>query len=188
MSTTKTSIIKVDNDDSVEINTDLLPIRKGFTSDTVNESFQNLIKYIEYEISELRQDKSKTKGIKFLRSLNKDIKAIQNETQKAFKQSNKKPKKISNGASGFLKPVEVSKELAVFAGWNQSDLQSRVDVTKYICKYIKDNNLQDPKDRRFIYPDFKLNELFGLTSSTNKSPLRYYSLQTHLKHHYPKPT
>jgi chromatin remodeling complex protein RSC6 len=187
MSTTKISIIKVDKDKEKDIDGSFL-VKKGLTSDTVNESFKNLIKYIEYEISELRQNKSKTKGIKFLRSLNKNIKAIQNETQKVLKQSNKIPKKMSNGVSGFLKPVNITKELAVFAGWNENDLHSRVEVTKYICKYIKDNNLQDPKDRRFIYPDLKLNELFGLTNSTNNSPLRYYSLQTHLKNHYPKPT
>ena len=164
--------------------------RMVVTPDTLFESFHDLVKYIEDAIIELREDKSKTNGIKFLRSLNKDVKAIRDQTQRVLKQSSKKPKKVSTGStSGFLKPVAVSSDLCKFAGWTEGELHSRVDVTKYICQYIKNHDLQDPADRRCIHPDSKLNKLLGLKGSTkggDDPPLRYYSLQTHLKHHYPK--
>ncbi len=161
------------------------------TPDTLLESFHDLVKYIEDAIIELREDKSKTNGIKFLRSLNKDVKAIRDQTQRVLKQSSKKPKKVTTGStSGFLKPVAVSSDLSKFAGWTEGELHSRVDVTKYICQYIKNHDLQDPADRRCIHPDSKLKKLLGLKGSTKGGggdpPLRYYSLQTHLKHHYPK--
>ena len=150
------------------------------------ESFNDLVKYIENEIRELREDKSKTKGIKFLRSLNKDIKVIQAQTVRVLKQKDRKHRKSSDNVnSGFKKPVAVSKELAKFAGWKDDELHSRVDVTKYICDYIKKHDLQDPTDRRQIKPDLKLQQLLGL-SGQETEPLKYYSLQTHLKSHYPK--
>ena len=188
MSTTNKSVIKVNPpmEPVVKSTTPSSP-RNAVTSDTVMESFDALVKYIEHEIVEIRQDKSKTKGIKFLRSLNKDIKAIQAQTVRVLKQKDKKPRKTSNsGNSGFNKPVPVSAELTKFAGWNENELHSRVDVTQYICDYIKKNNLQNPQDRRQINPDPKLKELLGISDDPGTEPLKYYSLQKYLKSHYPK--
>jgi chromatin remodeling complex protein RSC6 len=101
-----------------------------------------------------------------------------------------KPKKTQSQRtttnSGFLKPVMISGEMANFTGWNPKELRSRVEVTKYICDYIKEHNLQDPTDRRQIKPDSKLQKLLGYNPKTSDQALRYYSLQTHLKQHFPK--
>jgi chromatin remodeling complex protein RSC6 len=145
-----------------------------------------LVAFIENAIVEIREDKTKTKGIKFLRSLNKDIKDIKSQTIKVLKQKEKKSRNPSNNSnSGFKKPVVVSSELAKFAGWKDDELHSRVDVTKYICNYIKIHDLQNPEDRRQINPDSKLKQLLGI-SDDELEPLKYYSLQTYLKRHYPK--
>ena len=94
----------------------------------------------------------------------------------------KKPKKRSNVNSGFLKQVAISKEMAKFIGCSSSELKSRVDVTKHICAYIKENNLQNPKDKREILPDAKLKKL--LRVEKGDAPLTYYRVQSKLKPHF----
>ena len=156
------------------------------TRDIILEEFEALIMSVDAEIENLRDSVAKTKGVKFLRSLNKTIKVLRNRTSRVMKQK-QKTGRTSNKNSGFLKPVPISKEMAKFTGWNQEDLRSRVEVTKYICDYISQNDLQNPEDRRQINPDGKLSKLLKLDkASLKKDPLRYYSLQTHLKHHFPK--
>ena len=161
-------------------------IRKVVNQDTVMESFLKLTTQLEKDIAEIREDKTQTKGIKFLKSINKEIKEIQSQTVKVLKQKEKRTRKSSNNISGFKKPVVISPELAKFAGWNDNELHSRVDVTNYICDYIKKNDLQNPTDRRNINPDKKLKKLLGITDDSK--PLKYYNIQTHLKtqDHYPK--
>jgi hypothetical protein len=84
-----------------------------------------------------------------------------------------------------LKPVHISKELAKFTGWDHNELRSRVDVTKYICNYIKEKNLQDPTDKRNIRveDDGNLKKLLKYDGK-DKKPLTYYRLQTYLKSHF----
>lgn len=159
--------------------------RRTPTRDTVIAGFDELIETVEQEIQRLREGPTKTTGVKFLRSLNKNIKLLKNKAGRVMKQ---KPKtgRSNNKNSGFLKPVAISQEMAKFTGWNHKDLKSRVEVTKYICDYIKKHDLQNPEDRRQINPDTKLQKLLGYNPRKNKEPLRYYSLQTHLKRHFPK--
>ena len=91
---------------------------------------------------------------------------------------------MKNVNSGFLKPVLLSKEMSDFIGTKQNELKSRVDVTKFLCKYIKDNQLQDEKDRRCILPNKALKAL--LNYKDTEKPLTYYRIQTYIKHHFIK--
>ncbi len=159
--------------------------RRSPTRESVLEDFENLIMSVDAEIQHLREGPAKTKGVKFLRSLNKNIKLLRNRTARVMKQKQKSGR-TNNKNSGFLKPVSISKEMAKFTGWDPKELRSRVEVTKYICQYIAQNDLQNPEDRRQIKPDAKLQKLLGYNPKKSNEPLRYYSLQTHLKHHFPK--
>ena len=159
--------------------------RRSPTRESVLEDFETLIMSVEAEIQLLREGPAKTKGVKFLRSLNKNIKLLRNRTARVMKQK-QKTGRTNNKNSGFLKPVSISKEMAKFTGWDPKELRSRVEVTKYICQYIAENDLQNPEDRRQIKPDSKLQKLLGYNPKKSKEPLRYYSLQTHLKRHFPK--
>ena len=158
--------------------------------DTVLVAFDDLVKMLQDEIQRLRNEPIKTKGIKFLRSLNKRVKTLRSQTIRAMKQKQKQKTKIprKGNNSGFQKPVKISRELAKFAGWPEDELRSRVEVTKYICDYISEHNLQNPNDRRQIKPDAKLQKLLGYNPKTAKQPLRYFSIQTQLKkqNHFPK--
>lgn len=164
--------------------------RQTPTRESVISSFDELVEMVNTEIQHLRESPVKTKGIKFLRSLNKRVKTLRGHTIRVMKQKqkNKTDRKV-NKNSGFLKPVKISKDLAKFTGWDEDQLRSRVEVTKYICNYISEHDLQNPADRRQIRPDAKLQKLLGYNPKKTEEPLRYYSLQTHLKtqNHFPKP-
>lgn len=154
------------------------------TKESVLASFDELIKSCDDEITTIRSGDGKTKGTQFLRSLNAKLKKLQKQTARVAK--GKKARKIGEqNNSGFLKPVKVTDEMSNFAGWNAGELHSRVDVTKFICNYVKENDLQNPTDRRKIVPDTKLKKLFGLKAN-DKEPIPYFQIQKLLKGHFPK--
>lgn len=157
------------------------PVEKPSVLDVVNKQFDELLSTISAEIESIKTEK-KNVGVKYLKSLNKQVVALRKSTMKLSKQKKKTVRK-SNNVSGFLKPVTISKEIAEFTGWSVKDKHSRVEVTKYICNYIKENDLQDPSDRRKIIPDEKLQNLLGYNPKKDE-PLRYYSIQTYLKKHF----
>ncbi|XP_048335736.2 protein TRI1 isoform X1 [Ziziphus jujuba] len=74
-----------------------------------------------------------------------------------------KEKRQKGGKSGFLAPLQLSGALVKFLGTGESEL-SRADVVKRMWDYIKQNNLQDPSDKRRILCDEKLKELFDVDS------------------------
>ncbi len=154
------------------------------TRDSVMAEFKNLIESIDEEIVKLRETTAKSKGVKFLRTINKRIRILQKHALRISKQQRKTVKR-NNVNSGFRKPVQISNELTKFTGWEQGVMRSRVDVTKFICDYIKKNNLQNPEDRRQIRveEDANLKKLLKYDGK-DKQPLTYYTLQTYLKHHF----
>lgn len=157
--------------------------RRVQTKETVTAEFDELVAVVQEEIKRLRQSSGKQKGVKFLRSLNKRIKTLRGHSVRVMKQKHKTNRK-NNTNSGFLKPVQISKEMAKFTGWDPSVPRSRVDVTKYICNYIRENNLQNPDDRRQILVDKKLSKLLGYDSKSEDKPLTYYRIQTYMKKHF----
>lgn len=173
---TETTPLVVDTSVPTEEVAPELP-RLEATRESITAWFDKTIADVEREIKTLRQ--SKCPGGKFLKSLNKTLKGLKT---KSIRVMGKKPKKRSNVNSGFLKQVAISKEMAKFIGCSSTELKSRVDVTKHICAYIKDNNLQNPSDKREILPDTKLKKL--LRVQKGDAPLTYYRVQSKLKPHF----
>ncbi len=58
-------------------------------------------------------------------------------------------------------PVQVSEELAKFAGLDAAAHITRQEATKAVMQYVKDNSLQDSEDRRNIVPDSALAKLLA---------------------------
>ncbi|KAJ0963414.1 hypothetical protein J5N97_028536 [Dioscorea zingiberensis] len=73
------------------------------------------------------------------------------------------PKAKGRKGGGFLAPLQLSDALVKFIGTGERALP-RSDVVKRIWGYIKENQLQDPADRRNIICDGKLKELFNVDS------------------------
>ena len=112
------------------------------------------------------------------------MKTLQSSTARVLKR--KQPNKRANNNSGFLKPVAISDEIAKFTGFDPTQLVSRVCVTKYLCDYIKEHELQNPADKRQIIADPALAKLLGYDAKTATSPLTYYGIQSLLKTHFKK--
>ena len=161
--------------------------RRVVDRDSVLNDFDVIVANLDSEIETVRSaaPSSRISGVKYLRSLNKTIKQLKKDTARAMKQRRRNTNKSKNTSSGFMKPVEISSEMASFTGWEPTELKSRVDVTKYICKYIREKDLQNPADRREIQPDGALSNLLGLTKKSLKTePLTYYSLQKKIQPHF----
>lgn len=109
-------------------------------------------------------------------------KMVNKKVAKYEKILNKKKKKRK--PSGFAKPSLISKELCVFLGKTPGTEMARTEVTKLITTYIKEKELQNPKDLRIILPDKKLVKLLSLKKTDN---LTYFNLQKYMKIHFPKP-
>ena len=78
---------------------------------------------------------------------------------------------------GFAEPFYIDPKLSNFLGSPIGDKFARIDVTKLICNYVKDNNLQNPNNRREIIPDEKLTKLFNLKKDDQ---LTYFNLPKYM--------
>ena len=158
--------------------------RPVVTRDDVEKSFDDLIKQLEDEIESVRQndDKNKSKGVRFIRSVLKHVRQLRSDSLRVASKKNRRQSSNGNsGNSGFMKPVKISADMQKFTGLKEDQLVSRVDVTKSICNYVKEHNLQNQANRREFTPDQKLAKLLG----TN-APVTYYALQQHIQPHFIK--
>jgi chromatin remodeling complex protein RSC6 len=155
------------------------------TRESVMTEFAELVNVLEAEVARLRDSTDKNSGVKFLRGVTRRIKALQTSTARVVKQ--KQPSARKNNNSGFLKPVQISDAIAKFTGLHADQLHSRVEVTKHLCQYIKDKNLQNPADKRQIVADPALSKILGYDVKKDDKPLTYYRLQSLLKNnnHFP---
>jgi upstream activation factor subunit UAF30 len=84
-------------------------------------------------------------------------------------------KKTSAGkASGLLKPLQPSQELAAVIG---SGPLPRGKVVSKVWDYIRSHNLQNPENRREILADDKLRKVFG------KDKVTMFEMNKHLAQH-----
>jgi len=155
------------------------------TRESVMTEFAELVNVLEAEVARLRDSTDKNSGVKFLRGVTRRIKALQTSTARVVKQ--KQPSARKNNNSGFLKPVQISESIAKFTGLPADQLHSRVEVTKHLCQYIKEKNLQNPADKRQIVADPALSKILGYDAKKDDKPLTYYRLQSLLKNnnHFP---
>ena len=170
--------------------------RRIVSKESLNTDFEALVTLVNEEIGRLRESKPKAKGIKFLKTLNKVVKQLHNDANRVTKFKKQTVRK-TNTSSGFLKPVNISPELAKFTGWDVNQTYSRTQVTKFICEYVKKNKLfNEEGDKRNILVDEKLKALLKYDPKNapkdpetgQQIPLTYFRLQQYLKYHFIKPT
>lgn len=113
-------------------------------------------------------------------------KGYERERKQALKAKKRRVKKSGNRApSGFVKPTEISKELATFLGKSFGTEMARTEVTREINMYIREHKLQDPSNGRRILPDTKLRKLLRVPLSDE---LTYFNLQRYMSPHFAKAT
>jgi upstream activation factor subunit UAF30 len=160
--------------------------RRVVTKESVEADHESLLSLIEEEIEKRRTGGDKNNGVKFLRTVNKRLKVLRADTARVLKLKPKSTNPRTSTSSGFMKPVHITPELAEFTGWDKSGLYSRVNVTKFLCQYIKTNNLQNSEDKRQLICDDKLKNLLAYNPDTAKEPLTYFRLQQYLQKHFVK--
>ena len=122
-----------------------------------------------------------------------DVKRLQKNVNKQVRESNKRNRKrkgatapdgtvIKRPPSGFAKPAKISDALCQFLGQPAGTEMARTEVTKYLTAYIKEHQLQDPKNKRIINCDSHLKTLLNVKSSDE---VTYFNLQRYMKPHFP---
>ena len=155
------------------------------TSESVQNEVADLIAGLATaKLNELENTKA---AVKLLKATASRLKHLRNDLTRVLRKTKREhaPKdksKLSN--SGLMKPVSISKDLAAFMGVDASTLHSRVSVTNAICTYIKEKNLQNPKNKREIVPDDSLVKL--LHYKAGAQPLTYFYIQQLIQPHFLK--
>ena len=126
------------------------------------------------------------------KTLAASIKGIQKEVAKSTK--TKRPRApreptedgVEKRPSALQIPVKISDELCTFLGFEVGSEHSRREVTDCINKYIKEHDIQNPENRRFILMDgtAPAEALKTLLRSPDQ-PVTFFNIQRYLKPHYP---
>ena len=126
------------------------------------------------------------------KSLSARMKVLQKEVSKSTRRRSRKspvadadpdaPKR----PSALQKPVAISNELCKFLGFEPDTEHSRQEVTATINAFIKDNNIQNPENRRFILLEGSdaATRLKALLRDPDQ-PVTFFNIQRYLKPHYP---
>merc|ERR1712018_59956 len=59
---------------------------------------------------------------------------------------------------GLTKPMKLSSDLADIVGKKEA---SRAECINLLWAYLKKNNLQDPENKQYFFPDKKMAKVFG---------------------------
>tara|TARA_X000000950_G_scaffold27400_1_gene29468 strand:+ start:1245 stop:1835 length:591 start_codon:yes stop_codon:yes gene_type:complete len=123
-----------------------------------------------------------------LTKVTSEVRVLQKRTDREMKAAQKNGRKRRKNAgtrapSGFVKPTQISHELANFLGKDKGTEMARTEVTREINAYIRKHNLQDPKNGRHILPDSKLRKLLKLKK---EDELTYFNLQRYMSPHFAK--
>ena len=112
--------------------------------------------------------------------VDREIKSAQKKkTKRGPLSADGKPRK----PSGFVKPTDITPELAKFLGKDKGVMMARTEVTREINKYIREHKLQDPSNGRIIKPDASLRKLLNVKA---KDELTYFNLQKYMSPHFVK--
>jgi len=122
-----------------------------------------------------------------MKTLYSNLKILQKEVlreRKEFKKRTDKIKKKSDkkrSPSGFAKPSPITNELCEFLGIENNTELARTEVTSKVIAYVKEQNLQNPENKKQIILNDKLNKLL---QPAPEDVVTFFNLQTYLKKHF----
>ena len=122
-----------------------------------------------------------------MKALTKDVNKLR--VAKAGKKTKQKrvvdpdaPRKLG----ALEKPVPITEELSEFLGFTKGEMYSRQQVTQAINKYVKDNDLQNPENKRYILLESETGLKLKALLRDPDQPLTFFNIQRYLKVHYIK--
>jgi upstream activation factor subunit UAF30 len=141
------------------------------TNSIFNE-FENIINSLSQFRIQINTIQQQVKNVE--KNVKKQMKTLQSQVNKNKNKGNKNP-------SGFATPTKITKELCAFMNKEEGTKMARTEVTSALSSYIKENNLQNQSNKKFILPDEKLKSLLGLTDDDK---LTYFTLQKYMNKHF----
>tara|TARA_B110001450_G_scaffold257029_1_gene290432 strand:+ start:1855 stop:2364 length:510 start_codon:yes stop_codon:yes gene_type:complete len=140
--------------------------------DDLSQHFSGIIKDLSGFKTQITSIQSQIKNLE--KYIKKKFKNLHKQVEKNKQKGNKKP-------SGFAKPTKVSEELCEFLNKDKATEMARTEVTQFIIKYIQDNNLQNPDNKKIINPDNKLKKLLEIKETDE---LNYFNIQKYMNKHF----
>lgn len=100
-----------------------------------------------------------------------ELRTLMAQSKKLCKRTRRRTRTNKN-PNGFTKTVKVSPEMLQFCGKDASTTEmSRNEVNQFLHSYIRNNNLQNPNNKRQIVPDATLKKILDLTKLRSKKEL-----------------
>lgn len=142
--------------------------------DEINGGFSGLLSTLATFRTQITMLQNQVRTIE--KGVNKKVKGLKREANKNKNRGNRKP-------SGFAVPTSVTPELCEFMGKPDGTKMARTEVTQYIIGYIRENQLQDTENKKFISPDNKLNKLLD---TKDGDEITYFTIQRYMNKHFIK--
>ena len=140
----------------------------------VYEGFTNVLSTLSTFRSQITVLQNQSRSLE--KTVKKNMKTLQREAKKNRNTGNRKP-------SGFAVPTPISNELCDFMKRPRGSKVARTEVTQYIIRYIKENDLQYQQNRKIIKPN---KELRSLLASKAKDEVTYFNIQRYMNRHFEK--
>lgn len=154
----------------------------------VPEQVESVFKADFDKLGQLTQrfNESNQNNKRFVSDLRKLVSVISRYEKKTLKTSRRRTGN-RNVQSGITRPVHISDALCSFLSVERGTLMARTEVTRRIIAYVRDQNLQNPDNRKQIFPDSKLQPLLQpLLADDREKGYTFFNLQRYLKHNYQK--
>jgi len=144
------------------------------TDEQIDVQFQGVLSMLSGFRSQITMLQNHIRGLE--KNVRRQMKTLQREAKKNRNRGNRKP-------SGFAVPTPISNELCDFMKRPRGSEVARTEVTQYIISYIKDHQLQFPKNRKVIKPDKQLKTLLAVKK---QDEVTYFNLQRYMNRHFVK--
>ena len=144
--------------------------------DQVSEQFSGLLNTLTTFRVQITAVQQQLRGLE--KTVKRELKGARKAVEKHKRKGNRKP-------SGFARPAKISAELCKFMSKEEDTEVARTEVTQFIIKYISDNQLQNPENRKIITPDASLKQLLGVNDGEE---VTYFNLQKYMNKHFHKKT
>jgi chromatin remodeling complex protein RSC6 len=155
----------------------------GKNGESLPQYIVKLEKTIEQLLQRMENQRSETdamfKQLKYVQKTTNRI--LQKEKEKQIEKIEKQKREPKK--KGFTQPIKISSILANFMNVPTETLLSRTEVTKYIILYIKDKGLENPSNRRQIWPDEALWNVLG-ENARKEQCLTHFNLQKYMNVHF----
>lgn len=146
------------------------------SSDEVSQQFSGVLGTLSSFRTQITMLQNQIKALE--KTVGRQMRTFAREANKNKNKGNRKP-------SGFAVPTKISDQLCEFMKKPKGSTAARTEVTQYIIKYIKDNDLQWNENRKIIKPNKHLKSLLNLKKDEE---VTYFNIQRYMNKHFIKKT